>query len=149
MSAGEELRPGQSLASFGIRWVVLVGSNPLEVALESQLDLRQLPGLPYPTFESEVFSPRAVGADGIPWTWQRPDYVGAENAIGPVYVAENQDDRWGDDWKAAGWANEVVPSSGTITFAGHDTNRLLALTAASLLVVLIGLGVVGVDRKTS
>ena len=149
VSAGEELRPGQSLASFGIRWVVLVGSNPLEVALESQLDLRQLPGLPYPTFESEVFSPRAVGADGIPWTWQRPDYVGAENAIGPVYVAENQDDRWGDDWKAAGWANEVVPSSGTITFAGHDTNRLLALTAASLLVVLIGLGVVGVDRKTS
>jgi GT2 family glycosyltransferase len=149
VGAGEELRPGESLASFGIRWVVFTEPNPLEVAFESQLDLRQLPGLDYTTFESEVSGPRAVGADGIPWTWERPDYVGTDRALGPVYVAENQDDRWGDDWQAAGWANEVIPSNGRIAFAGDSTNRNLALVAAGVLVVLIALGIIGLDRKAS
>jgi len=135
------------LASFGIRWIVFTGPNPLEVALESQLDLRQLPGLDYTTFESEVFGARAVGADGIPWTWERPDYVGAGTALGPVYVAENQDRRWGEDWMASGWANEVVPSNGRITFGGDEPNRNWALAAAGVLAVLAALGIVGFDRK--
>ena len=147
IGAGLELRPGQSLASFGIRWIVFTGPNPLEVALESQLDLRQLPGLDYTTFESEVFGARAVGADGIPWTWERPDYVGAGTALGPVYVAENQDRRWGEDWMASGWANEVVPSNGRITFGGDEPNRNWALAAAGVLAVLAALGIVGFDRK--
>jgi hypothetical protein len=145
--AGEELRPGQSLAPFGIRWIVFTGSNPLEVALESQLDLRQLPGLDYPTFESEVFSPRAIDAGGHAWRWERPDYVGPDQTLGPVYVAENQDDRWGDDWTAAGWANQVTGPDGRVSFGGDDTNRRLAFVAAGTLLGLVALGIMGRDRK--
>ncbi|MCJ7753080.1 MAG: hypothetical protein MUP13_00805, partial [Thermoanaerobaculales bacterium] len=123
--------------------------NPLGVALESQLDLRQLPGLDYTTFESEVFGPRAVGTDGSAWTWERPDYVGGDSASGPVYVAENQDDGWGEDWAAAGWANQVVPSDGTIVFAGDDTNRAMALAAAGLFFLLVTLVIIGRDWKAS
>jgi hypothetical protein len=145
--AGEELRPGEAFAPFGIRWVVFTGSNPLQVALESQFDLRQLPGLDYPTFESEVSSPRAVGADGIPWVWERPDYVASDGVGGPVYIAENQDRRWGDDWTAAGWANEVTPSERRIVFAGDVTNRNLALAAAGLLFMFGAVGIMGRDRR--
>jgi hypothetical protein len=147
--AGGELRPGQSLAPFGIRWIVFTEPNPLEVAFESQLDLRQLPGLDYTTFESEVFSPRAVGADGIAWVWERPDYVGADRAVGPVYVAENQDVRWGEGWAAEGWANLVGPSQGRITFSGDDVNRNWAFAAAGTLLILVVLGISGRDRKAS
>ncbi len=146
---GRDLRPGQSLAPFGIRWVVLAGPNSLEVALESQLDLRQLPGLDYTTFESEVFSPRAVGGDGIAWVWDRPDYVSTAAAVGPIYLAENQDDRWGDGWEAAGWANQVAPTNATVTFSGDSTHRNLAWGAAVILLLLATLGVVGRDRKPS
>ena len=144
--AGEDLRPGQSLAPFGIRWIVFTGANPLEVAFESQLDLRQLPGLEYTTFESEVFSPRAVGADGTAWVWDRPDYVRTDLGVGPVYVAENQDDRWGEDGTAA-WANLVAPSNGRVAFAGDTANRSWALAAAAVLLVLIALRMIGWDRR--
>ncbi len=149
VAAGDELRPGQSLAPFGIRWVVLTEPNPLGVALESQLDLRQLPGLDYTTFESEVFGPRAVGTDGSAWTWERPDYVGDDGASGPVYVAENQDDRWGEDWAAAGWANQVVPSNRRVVFAGDNINRTMALAAGVWFLLLVALVIIGRDRKAS
>ena len=149
VTAGEELRPGQALASFGVRWVVFTEPNSLEVALESQLDLRQLPGLDYTTFESEVFVPRAIGVDGTAWRWDRPDYVGGVGSAGPVYLAENQDDRWGGPGSAAGWANEVVPSDERIVFAGDLANRTMALVAASWLVVLLALSIIRSDRKGS
>ncbi len=147
--AEEELRPGQLLAPFGIRWIVFTEPNSLQVALESQFDMRQLPGLDYTTLESEVFSPRAVGPDGIAWSWQRPDYVGAGGATGPVYVAENQDRRWGDDWTAAGWANQVGPSAGRVAFAGDKANRAWALGAGAVLLLLVTVAVVGRDRNGS
>ncbi len=146
--SGDDLRPGQSLAPFGIRWIVLTGPNPLEVALESQLDFRQLPGLAYTTFESEVLSPRAIGADGKAWVWDRPDYVATEPAVGSVYVAENQDDRWGEEWAAAGWANQVV-ANGRVTFSGDSANRNWAFGAAGMLAMLVVMTAVGHDRKTS
>lgn len=149
VAAGDELRPGQSLASFGIRWVVLTEPNPLGVALESQLDLRQLPGLAYTTYESEVFGPRAIEADGTAWRWERPDYVAGESGGGSVYVAENEDDRWGEDWTAAGWANRVLPSDGKIVFAGDITNRTMALVAAGWLMLLLIIMIIGRDRKAS
>jgi hypothetical protein len=149
VAAGEELRPGEALAPFGVRWVVFTEPNALEVALESQLDLRQLPGLDYTTFESEVFAPRAVGADGTAWRWDRPDYVGRVGGDGPVYLAENQDERWGGAASAGGWANEVVPSSERIVFGGDGANRSMTFVAAGMLVTLLAGSFIGTDRKGS
>jgi GT2 family glycosyltransferase len=145
VAAGGELRPGQALAPFGIRWVVFTEPGPLEVALESQLDLRQLPGLEYTTFESEVFGPRAIASDGTAWRWDRPDYAGGQDGL-PVYVAENQDDRWGEVWSAAGWANEVVPAGGSIVFAGDRSNRSMALFAGGFLLLMLALRAIGIER---
>jgi GT2 family glycosyltransferase len=147
--SGEDLRPGQSLAPFGIRWVVFTRPNPLGLALEAQLDLRQLPGLEYTTFESEVLSARAVGADGTAWAWDRPDYVAVAGSGGPVYVAENGDDRWGEDWSGAEWANLVVPRDGVVVFSGDPANRSWAWGAAGLLAVLVVLTLVGRERRAS
>jgi hypothetical protein len=143
MGAGGELRPGQLLAQFGIRWIVFTEPNPLLSALESQLDLRQLPGLEYTTYESEVFSPRAVAENGVAWVWERPDYVAPDSSSGSVYVAENSDVRWGGDWAEEGWANRVAAAAGRISYSGDRTLRLWALAAGGLLVVLVALGVAG------
>jgi GT2 family glycosyltransferase len=146
---GNELRPGESLAPFGIRWIVFTQPTSLEVAFESQLDLKELPGLEYTTFESEVFSPRAVGSDGLAWRWERPDYTGPINAVGPVLVAENRHEGWGDDPGEPGWANQVAPTAGLITFEGDAVNRAWALGAGVLLIILMGLAVTGRSGRSS
>jgi hypothetical protein len=122
---------------------VFTEPNSLLAALESQLDLRHLPGLEYVTYESEVFSPRAIAENGVAWTWERPDYVAGGSSSGSVYVAENRDERWGADWMAEGWANRVTPTEGRISYSGDRTLRAWALAAGAWLVVLVVMGVYG------
>ena len=92
-------------------------------------------------------SPRAVTAEGVAWVWERPDYVGVDP--GPVYVAENRDERWGEDWTPAEWANQVTPSGGVVSFSGDDRNRLGALGAGGVLLALVVLGIIGQQRRPS
>ncbi len=141
IASGEDVRPGSSLAPFGIRWVVFTDDS--FPALESQFDMDQLPGLEYTTFENEVFSPRAVGADGSPWRWDRPDYVASGGGVRPVYISENQDPRWGEEWLAAGWANQVGGAGDRISFGGNPVNRRLAMLAAAVAALLAVAGIVG------
>jgi hypothetical protein len=146
--AGDDLRPGQSLAPFGIRWIVFTEPTSLELAFESQLDLRELPGLEYTTFESEVFSPRAIGSNGLAWRWERPDYVGPAGDTGPVYVAENRHDGWGSASEEPDWANQATPADGVVAFTGDTVNRRFALVAAGLVFVLVVLALVGRVRRS-
>ncbi|GBE21783.1 hypothetical protein BMS3Bbin01_01135 [bacterium BMS3Bbin01] len=139
IGSGDELRPGASLAEFGVRWVVLLDPTPFDQALETQLDMRPLPGLDYAVFESEVPSPRAVTTDGQAWHWQPPGYWGP--AAGRVVIRENAHPRWGSGWTQNGWANEVDGSRGVVDFAADPTLRLLAEMAGVYLLLVLAVAV--------
>lgn len=145
ISSGDELRPGAALAEFGVRWVVLLGPTPFDQPLETQLDMRPLPGLDYAVFENEVPSPRAVTTDGEAWHWKPPGYWGPATAR--VVVRENAHPRWGSAWTQNGWANEVDGSKGVVEFNADPTLRLLAELAGVYL--LLVLGVATFARKRS
>ena len=143
LADGSELRPGEALGEFGIRWIVFTGDAPLQQVMTSQLDLRPLPQLVYPVFESEVDSARAVTDRGVAWTWERPDYVGPP-VDGRIRLAENADPRWGPgEWEQRDWANEVSSSDGFARFGGVPRFRFLAQLAGVIVLVLLFLAVWG------
>jgi GT2 family glycosyltransferase len=137
--SGNELRPGEALAEFGVRWVVLIGDTPFDSVLETQLDMRPLAGLDYTVFENEVSSPLAVSTDGVAWTWQPPRFVGPEAA--QVILKNNANPHWGPSWSQYEWANEVDGSQGFADFGADPFLRALAVGAGVYLLVLIGAGV--------
>lgn len=143
LADGSELRPGASLADFGVRWVVFTGETPLADMMTSQLDLRPLPQLVFPVFESEVQASRAITDGGAPWMWEGPDYVGRPFE-GRVRLAENADPRWGPEpWEQLEWANEVGAETGVARFSGVPAFRFGAQFAGVLAVVLMGLAIWG------
>ena len=141
IASGEELRPGAALAEFGVRWIVLLDPSPFDTALETQLDMRPLPGLDYAVFENEEPSPRAVSAGGDPWSYQPPGYVGEPDTR--VLIRENAHPGWGDAWKQAGWANEVDGSEGAVEFHPDPTLRLLAELAGGYLLLVLAAAAMG------
>ena len=142
----DEVRPGEALAPFGIKWVVVTGPSAFDAALGSQLDLRPLSLLDYQVFENELPSPRAVASDQTAWSRDGTGYAGP--AGGRVYVSENADSRWGDDWSPSSWANEVSGDSGSIRFGGVPLLRLISWLTAGFAVVLVGLVVWGGRRHS-
>ncbi len=54
-----------------------------------------------------------------------------------MYVAENGDQRWGQGWSQAGWANEVDGDSGVVSFAGSARFRWLAWAAGIEVLLLL------------
>jgi hypothetical protein len=138
--SGNQLRPGAALAEFGIRWVVLIGATPFDAALETQLDMRPLPGLDYVVFENEVPSPRAESNGGVAWTWDPPDYVGP--AGGRIVLKDNANPRWGPSWSQHEWANEVDGSRGVAGFTPDPLLRALAIMAGVYLAVIVGVALV-------
>jgi len=133
-----ELRPGEALAAFGIRWVVMVGSTPLDTAFDAQLDMKPLAGLDYTVFESEVPSPVAVSTDGVPWSWNPPVFSG--DPAGRVILKINADPGWGPAWTQYEWANEIAGTDGVATFSADPLRRGFALAAGIYLILLIGTG---------
>jgi len=136
ISSGDELRPGAALAEFGVRWVVLLNPTPFDRALETQLDMRSLPGLDYAVFENEVPSPRAVTTGGEAWHYKPPGYWGP--AAARVVIRENAHPGWGSAWMQSGWANEADGSRGVVEFTPNATLRLLAELAGIYLVLVLG-----------
>jgi len=135
IGSGGELRPGAALAEFGIRWIVLLGPTPFDTALETQLDMRPLPGLDYTVFENEVPSPRAVTTDGVAWRYESASYSGP--AAARVIIRENAHPSWGSAWVQKVWANEVDGSDGLVEFQADPTLRLLAEMAGIYLLLVI------------
>ncbi len=145
IAEGGELRPGEQLALFGVRWVVFTGPTVIEQRLVSQLDLRPLPDLVYPVYENDVPSPRAVTDTGVAWKWMPPDYTG--RAVGStVRITENADIRWGPgEWAQDEWANVVAVADGTASFNHVAVHRAMALGAGLFVLVLIGLSLAGIS----
>ncbi len=147
LASGTELRPGQELAAFGVRWVVFTGETTLTEVMTSQLDLRPLPQLVYQVFESEVESYRAVTDAGVAWSWVGPDYTGTALS-GSVRIAENADPRWGPGGVQTDWANQVSTVEGVAHFVGVPMFRRLAQLAGLIAVVMLGLGLWGRPART-
>ena len=133
-----ELRPGEALAAYGVRWVVLIGTTPFDTAFDAQLDMKPLPGLGFTVFESEVKSPVAESSNGLAWTWMPPRFEG--DPADRVLLKVNANSRWGPGWAQSEWANEVDGSQGVAEFTPDETLRLLAEVAGVYLLLLIGLG---------
>lgn len=142
LAVGSELRPGEALAAFGVQWVVFTGDTRLEQVMASQLDLRPLPQLVYPVFESEVEAYRAIADDGVPWSWDGTSYSG-RTVTGVVRLAENADSRWGPEWEQVDWANQVTTAEGVASFSGVPLFRTLARLAGFLAVALLALALWG------
>jgi GT2 family glycosyltransferase len=136
-----ELRPGQALAAYGVRWVVLIGTTPFDTAFDAQLDMKPLPGLGFTVFESEVESPVAESSDGLAWTWVPPRFEGTP--ADRVLLKINADSRWGPGWAQSEWANEIDGSQGVAEFTPDATLRLLAEAAGVYLLLLIGASALG------
>ena len=138
----QELRPGEILAGFGIRWVVATGPSALTGAMSTQLDLRPLTGLFVAVsggvWENDGEAYRAVTDSGVPWSWAPPDYTGRASGT-TVQIKENADSRWGPGtWEAQGWANRVAVGSGIASFGGVSTHRVQAQLAGLWVALLVG-----------
>ena len=148
---GQELRPGELLAGFGIRWVAATGPSPLVDAMSGQLDMRPLAGLfvgeSGGVWENDVRAYRAATDQGEAWSWVAPDYAGRRYG-GSVRIAENADHRWGPGaWQQDGWANRVPAEAGVATFAGVGSYRFQARAAAVVVILLAGLSFVRAGRE--
>lgn len=152
LMAGEELRPGELLARFGIRWVAVTGPSSIADAMSAQLDMRPLAGLfvgeSGGVWENHVPAYRAVTDGGEAWSWTAPGYEGRQ-AGGSVRIAENADHRWGPGaWQQDGWANRVPAEAGVATFGGVGSFRFQARAAGVVVILLAGLSLVRARRET-
>ncbi len=152
-----ELRPGESMVPFGVRWIVFTDPEMggtagviLDRSLRSQLDLRPLQQLDATVFETEMPAPRAVTDDGKPWTYGLADYQG-EAQQGTVLIKENADSRWGPGtWSQDQWSNRVDASDGFVEFGGVGVFRLMARLVGALLLMVVLLALWGrqpVERR--
>ena len=149
--AGRELRPGELLARFGIRWVAATGPSSIAEAMSAQLDMRPLAGLfvgeAGGVWENDVPAYRAMTDRGVAWSWVAPDYEGRQ-AGGSVRIAENADHRWGPGaWQQDGWANVVPAEAGVATFGGVGSYRFQARAAGVVVILLAGLSLVRARRE--
>ncbi len=136
---GEESRAGAALAEFGIRWVVVTGSTPLEDVFDGQLDLISLGGAKRPTFLVDAENPvRAVTSGGEFWTRSGTGYEGESASGERILVAETANSRWGPEpWTQVGWGSELSAAEGEVTFSPIELRRSQAMMAAGLFVLSV------------
>lgn len=139
---GGRLRSGETLGSFGVRWVVVMGEVPVD--LRASTDLRPVPVSPdFAAYVNENAQPVAVDQTGRPWQKVDRGYS-ATGAGGVVRLAENADPRWGSDqWRQDGWANLVSTEGPTVVFATQPIYRWGAIAAGLWLCLLAVVGLYG------
>ncbi|MGB5533749.1 MAG: hypothetical protein WBN71_11645, partial [Acidimicrobiia bacterium] len=145
---GETKRAGELLATFGIRWIVILDegdndrfTNAWRSVFVGQLDLVPLGGgLDNPTFENEAEGAvRAITGGGNSWTRSGTGYAGEAESGVDVEVRENANARWGPgEWQQSDWANAVGASGGVAEFEPIDSRRTQAIAAVVWLIALVG-----------
>lgn len=146
IASGEVLRPGASLAEFGIGWIVVDGPvSPLDSALESQLDVVPLPfDSVARIYENPIAQPLAVSDRGEVWAKDGTGWSG-DSGAGRVALAINYTSGWEPAGGQVGWSTTVSESTGSASYSGHTVN--IALGYASAAVLLGGLVLIGVGRR--
>ncbi len=147
IASGEVLRPGASLAEFGIGWIVVDGpESALDSALESQLDVVPLPfDSVARVYENPNAVPIALSDRGEVWATDGAGWTGDAGA-GRVSLAINYTTGWEPAGGPVDWYTSVAASSGTASYSGHTVN--LALGYASAVVLLGGLVLIVVGRRS-
>ncbi|GMQ86577.1 MAG: hypothetical protein BMS9Abin07_2161 [Acidimicrobiia bacterium] len=145
--AGETSRAGDALAPFGIRWIVIMGSDEDESyaaawndRLTGQLDIVSLSaGLANDTYENESLNAvRAVTPDATAWSRVGTGYEGVSQD-GRLTIRESAHPRWGPKpWIQAGVWNEVSASTGVSGFRPLESRRYQAYSAALWAIILAG-----------
>ena len=146
MIDGETFRAGETLASYGIRWVISLGDTPLEDVFAGQLDL-----LPLGTREGVAFTVegdaavRAITESGAAWSTTAWGYSG-DAGSDRVLLSESFDSRWGPDAVAEGPFVSVASEDGEARFGPSNRRRNQAWMAGALLGLLWILSWVGRER---
>lgn len=124
------VRPGDVLADFGIKWVVVVGDTPFDSTFESVLDMKKLPIPDATIFENLEPSPVVSTSSGVAWSAQGLGFVGPP--AGELSALIQYSQGWGPTDGADGWAMTLDGSEGRIGF----TPPILIETAAYAAVAL-------------
>ncbi len=136
---GGVVRPGDLLAPFSIRWVVVIDDAPVGANLVTQVDLVPVPvaeGLA--VYRNDVYRPRVTAADGSPWVATRTAATGRPTSA-TVRLADNASGRWGPGWSQSDWYNVLSAGDGQIQFEPESQARTVAWIAPVML-ALAGLG---------
>jgi hypothetical protein len=145
---GVDLRPGETLADFGVGWVaVMPGSNLNQTALDRQVDLVPRPVDPeLAVYENVAFVSRAVQVDqptaGLPvgppvvWDWDGRVYRGRA-VSGRIRLADNPDQRWGPEWAQEGWANSISGEGGISRYETDGRLRIAGFGSGMLALLLL------------
>jgi hypothetical protein len=136
---GVDLRPGEALAAFGVRWlVVLPGSGLTPEVLGRQVDLAERPlGPDLDVYENLATAGRAVTDDGQQWFWTGRSYQGPSSP-GRVRLADSANTRWGPEWSEVdGWANSVSSATGEAVFQTDPLTRAAGIASLGLLLTLV------------
>lgn len=136
---GADLRPGEALAAFGVRWVVVLpGAGVAPEVLERQVDLIERPVNPdLAIYENLAPGGRAVTDAGIEWFWDGLTYRGAPS-VGRVRLADSSHPGWGPGGTVVdGWANSVEAQEGQAMYQPDPLTRVAGLTALGLFFTLL------------
>ncbi|MEX1037232.1 MAG: glycosyltransferase [Acidimicrobiia bacterium] len=148
IATGAVLRPGASLAEFGIGWIVVDGpTTSLDSVLESQLDVVPLPfDTVARVYENPAADPIAVSDTGEIWV---RDGLGWSGDIGPgrVELAVNYTSGWEPAGGQVDWYTTVAASTGRASYAGHAVNIMMGYV--SLGVLIAGIVLIAVGRRRS
>ena len=155
---GETKRAGGELASFGIKWIVVIGDSSGSDAEPAPLAWRnvfagQLDLLPLSSstgdaiFVTDIASvSRALTSTFVSWPRIGWTYVGAPEAGRRVFVAENPDDGWGPEPRVTvGSLNEVSADAGVVTYRADESRRLQVIAVAIAIALMVG--TIGVARR--
>jgi hypothetical protein len=154
--SGETRRAGGELATFGIRWIVVMGDSSgsdADVAsvawrnvFAGQLDLLPLSsGTGNAIFVSDV-NPvgRALTSGSDSWPRVGWVYEGEADDRSSVFVAENADEGWGPEPRlTVGGMNRVSAAEGVVTYESNSSLRLQAILTFVGLMALFGVAIVG------
>ena len=147
MIDGRLFRGGAALARYGIRWVISVGSTPLEEVFGAQLDFLPLGATRGVAFIAEGEPPvRAVTEGGEPWTRTPWGYEGAAGD-GRVFLTESFEAGWGPEGAPAEWGTGVSAARGEARFEPLERRQNQASAAGLVLAFLLVVAWVGRRRE--
>lgn len=140
LSVSRSLRPGERLAPFAVRWVMVSQDTGFSERLTAQVDLRVLAATEEAVvYENLVALPRAGRASGAAWDSVAPDRVEGPRSGGRIRIADNAHPRWGPGWSQESWWNTISGQEGAGYFNPYPMGRVLAWLGAIAMIALAGL----------